>query len=82
MTRHVVFGTGQVGHQLVQQLVAQGHDVVAVNRSGRGRLPGSRVVAGDATDPSFTTAVCRGAASVYFCLNAASYDRWAEEFPP
>ena len=82
MTRHVVFGTGQVGHQLVQQLVAQGHDVVAVNRSGRGHLPGSRVVPGDATDPSFTSGACRGAAVVYFCLNAGSYSRWEEEFPP
>ena len=23
-----------------------------------------------------------GADVVYFCLNAANYDRWAEEFPP
>ena len=38
MTRHVVFGTGQVGRLLVEQLVARGHDVVAVNRSGGGRL--------------------------------------------
>ena len=35
MSRHVVFGTGQVGHPLVNQLVALGHDVLAVNRSGR-----------------------------------------------
>ncbi len=41
MTRHVVFGTGQVGRLLVEQLVAQGHDVVAVNRDGRGQLPGA-----------------------------------------
>lgn len=82
MSRQVVFGTGQVGHHLVQQLVAQGHDVVAVNRSGRGHLPGARVVAGDATDPSFTTQVCVGAAVVYFCLNAGNYSRWEEEFPP
>ncbi len=60
MTRHVVFGTGQVGHPLVEQLVAQGHDVVAVNRDGRGTFPGAQVVGGDATDPAFTTAVCDG----------------------
>jgi nucleoside-diphosphate-sugar epimerase len=82
VTRRVVFGTGQVGHQLVQRLVAQGHDVVAVNRSGRGHLPGARVVPGDATDPSFTKGACRGATVVYFCLNAGSYGRWEEEFPP
>jgi nucleoside-diphosphate-sugar epimerase len=82
MNRHVVFGTGQVGHPLVEQLVALGHDVVAVNHDGRGDFPGATVVGGDATDPTFTTAVSRGADAVYFCLNARSYDRWTEEFPP
>ena len=82
MTRHVVFGTGQVGHPLVEQLVAAGHDVVAVNRDGRGTFPGATVVGGDATDPAFTTAVCAGADVVYFCLNAMNYERWNEEFPP
>ena len=82
MSRHVVFGTGQVGHPLITQLVALGHDVVAVNRSGRGDLPGAQIVGGDATDPAFTTAVCAGADAVYFCLNAADYARWADEFPP
>ncbi len=80
--RHVVFGTGQVGHHLVEQLVAAGHDVVAVNRNGRGTLPGATVVAGDAADPAFTIRVCEGADVVYFCLNAMRYDRWSEEFPP
>jgi nucleoside-diphosphate-sugar epimerase len=80
--RHVVFGTGQVGHPLVEQLVAAGHDVVAVNRDGRGTLPGAEVVGGDAPDPAFTTHVCAGADVVYFCLNARNYDRWSQEFPP
>ena len=82
MTRHVVFGTGQVGHPLVETLVARGHDVVAVNRDGQGVWPGAQVVAGDATDPGFAARVCTGADAVYFCLNAMSYARWADEFPP
>ncbi|GIF46391.1 nucleoside-diphosphate-sugar epimerase [Asanoa ferruginea] len=82
MTRHVVFGTGQVGRPLVEQLVRQGSKVVAVNRSGRADLPGAEVVGGDATDPSFTTRVAAGAGAVYFCLNAPNYDRWTDEFPP
>jgi nucleoside-diphosphate-sugar epimerase len=82
MNRHVVFGTGQVGHPLVEELVARGYDVVAVNRDGRGSFPGAQVVGGDATDPAFTTAVCQGADVVYFCLNAMNYERWTEEFPP
>jgi len=28
MTRHVVFGTGQVGRPLVEQLLTLGHDVI------------------------------------------------------
>ena len=82
MSRHVVFGSGQVGAHLVTQLVAAGHDVTAVSRGGRPQFEGARSVAGDATDPGFTTRVAAGADVVYFCLNAASYGRWAEEFPP
>ena len=82
MTRHVVFGTGQVGRLVVDQLVHGGAQVVAVNRTGRANLPGAEVVAGDATDPAFTTRVTAGADVVYFCLNAVNYARWAEEFPP
>ena len=81
MSRHVVFGTGQIGRPLIARLVGMGHEVVAVNRHG-GSLPGAGVVAGDATDLAFTTAVCAGAASVSFCLNASSYAGWAQEFPP
>ena len=47
-----------------------GHDVIAVNRSGRGDFAGADTVAGDATDPAFTTRVAAGADVVYFCLNA------------
>ena len=55
MSRHVVFGTGQIGRHLINQLVGLGHDVIAVNRRG-GSMPNAEVVAGDATDPAFTTA--------------------------
>ncbi|MFG2500809.1 NAD-dependent epimerase/dehydratase family protein [Streptomyces sp. NPDC048441] len=82
MTRHVVFGTGQVGCLVVEQLVHQGFDVVAVNRTGQGDLPGAHIVGGDATDSAFTTRAAAGADVAYFCLNAANYARWAEEFPP
>jgi len=81
MSRHVVFGTGQVGRLLVERLDFEGHEVVAVNRSGHGDFAGATVVGGDATDPVFTARVCAGADVVYFCLNAMSYDRWATEFP-
>ena len=82
MSRHIVFGTGQVGGPLIEALCAAGHDVVAVNRSGRGRFEKAELLAGDATDPDFTARTCRGAQVVYFCLNAPNYARWSEEFPP
>jgi nucleoside-diphosphate-sugar epimerase len=82
MTRHIVFGTGQIGRPLIEQLTQRGHDVVAVNRSGRGSFPGARVVGGDAADPDFTTSVSAGADVAYFCLNAANYARWDHDFPP
>lgn len=82
MTRHVVFGTGQVGRLVAEQLVRRGDQVVAVNRTGRADLPGVEVLGGDATDPGFTRQAAAGADVVYFCLNATSYARWAEEFPP
>jgi nucleoside-diphosphate-sugar epimerase len=81
MSRHVVFGTGQVGRHLISRLAAEGHHVVAVNRHG-GTLPDAEVVAGDATDAAFTTAVCARADSVTFCLNASTYAGWVKEFPP
>ena len=82
MSRHIVFGTGQVGRLVAGQLAALGHDVLAVNRSGRGNIQGAQVVAGDATDPTFTSKVAAHADVVYFCLNATNYSRWAAEFPP
>ena len=60
MTRHVVFGTGQIGRLVVAQLAHDGIDVTAVNRSGRGTIPGVDIVAGDATDPAFTARVAAG----------------------
>lgn len=82
MSRHVVFGTGQVGRLVVEHLVRDGHDVSAVNRHGAAALPGAHVMSGDAADTRFTERVCAGADAVYFCVNAPSYARWKEQFPP
>ena len=82
MTRHVVFGTGQVGRLVAEQLAGRGVDVVAVNRNGQGEVAGARVLGGYATDPAFTTRAAAGADVVYLCLNAMNYTRWVEEFPP
>lgn len=82
MSRHVVFGTGQIGRLVAKRLVSLGADVTAVNRSGCDSVHGAQVVAGDATDPMFTAQVGAGADAVYFCLNPPRYDNWARDFPP
>jgi nucleoside-diphosphate-sugar epimerase len=53
-----------------------------VNRSGSAVIAGVETIGGDATDPAFARAVAAGAGTVYFCLNAPNYHRWADEFPP
>jgi nucleoside-diphosphate-sugar epimerase len=82
MSRHIVFGTGQVGRHVVAQLHDAGQEVVAVNRSGRQVVDGVPTAAGDVTDATWTAEVTRGADVAYFCLNADDYARWPEQFPP
>jgi nucleoside-diphosphate-sugar epimerase len=79
--RHVVFGTGAIGLATMDALRARGERVRMVNRSGRAPVPDDvEVVAGDASDPAFTTAVAAGARVVYQTLNPP-YHRWTELFP-
>jgi nucleoside-diphosphate-sugar epimerase len=76
---HVVFGAGAVGLATARSLQARGERVRLVNRSGRGPTD-LEIVAGDATDPAFTTAVATGAQAVYQALNPP-YPRWTADFP-
>lgn len=79
--KHVVFGTGPVGTAVADLLAGRGEEVVAVNRSGRApTIESVDVVAGDVSDPEFTTSVLAGAAVAYQCLNPP-YDKWPELFP-
>lgn len=82
MSRHVVFGAGQIGAHVARQLSESGHDVVVVSRSGRHVSAGTRPVSGDLTDPEFASAAADGATVIYFCLNAPNYHSWPEQFPP
>jgi nucleoside-diphosphate-sugar epimerase len=78
----VVFGTGAIGLGVIEELVAQGHRVRAVSRTGRTPLPaGVETAVGDASDPGFATTAAAGAAVVYQCLNPP-YTEWPERFPP
>lgn len=81
-TFSVVFGTGTIGLAVIDELVARGKAVRAVNHSGRADLPQDVLLAaGDASDATFTTRVCDGASTIYNCLNAP-YSKWPEQFPP
>lgn len=77
---HVVFGTGALGSAAIEELVARGESVRAVNRSGAGDLPaGVEVRAGDVHDHTFAAAAAAGADVVYFALNPP-YHLWTEQF--
>lgn len=79
---HVIFGTGPVGRSVARELVAQGKQVRAVNRSGKAALPSSvQVCKGDASDPVQTRQLAQGASHLYFCVNPP-YTEWLERFPP
>ncbi len=79
---HVVFGTGPAGRAVATALLDQGIRVRMVNRTGAPVLTGVETIGGDATDVDFARHVAADADTVYFCLNAPNYHRWAEEFPP
>jgi nucleoside-diphosphate-sugar epimerase len=79
---HVVFGSGPAGRAVATELARRGRPTRVVNRSGRRVLDGVETLGGDVTDAHFTHPAAHGASTVYFCLNATHYHRWAEEFPP
>lgn len=81
MSQHVIVGKGAVGSTLAQELVAQGHDVLVVSRSGGTATAGVRHVALDATDPDALTAAVQGADVLYNCANP-TYWRWVTDWPP
>ena len=79
---HVVFGTGPAGRAVAAALLDDGAQVRMINRSGNAVIAGIETVGGDAADFDFAREVSADAGTVYFCLNAPNYHRWADEFPP
>ena len=78
---HVIFGTGAISLALLDALRHRGEIARLVNRSGRAHVPDEvEVIGGDARDPSFTTAVSKGARVVYQTLNPP-YPEWTAQFP-
>ncbi|MET9337457.1 NAD-dependent epimerase/dehydratase family protein [Nonomuraea sp. NPDC003804] len=80
MGKHVVVGAGQVGRHVARKLIAQGHEVVVVTRSGSGP-EGVRRVAADVADSAALIEIARGADAVYNCVNPP-YHRWLTDWPP
>jgi nucleoside-diphosphate-sugar epimerase len=83
-TTHIIFGTGQLGLTVMDELVGQGKNVTLVNRSGlvKEKLPaGVTVIKGDARDAGVVAQICAQAEVVFHCAQAP-YNQWPEQFPP
>ncbi|MFO7633833.1 MAG: NAD-dependent epimerase/dehydratase family protein [Caldilinea sp.] len=83
-TNALIFGAGQVGMNLMEQLAAEGVQVTLVNRSGRVKetLPtGVSVVAGDLNDPATVTRLAANA-EVVFQTAQPAYTEWPKGWPP
>ncbi|WP_116947978.1 NAD-dependent epimerase/dehydratase family protein [Jiangella endophytica] len=80
MGKHVIVGAGQIGRLLAERLVADGHEVTVVSRSGSGPDGVTRVAA-SAADEARLTQVTQGADVLYNCANP-QYHRWTQDWPP
>src|SRR5262245_37047420 len=79
MGRHVIVGAGPVGTAAAEHLVARGHEVRMVTRTGAGPVFVERVQA-DATDASRLAQLAAGADTLYNCANPP-YHRWPQLWP-
>ncbi len=83
MGRHVIVGAGAVGTATAEHLVARGHEVRMVTRSGSGPSRDFQVetIAADATDAGRLASLAAGADAIYNCASPP-YHRWPELWPP
>ena len=79
---HVVLGTGPIGLALIDELVATGQRVRAVNRHGKADVPASvEMATADITDPAQARTACAGASVIYNCTNPPEYQNWPDLLP-
>jgi nucleoside-diphosphate-sugar epimerase len=81
MALHVIVGKGPVGMTTAAELVARGHEVRVLSRSGGRSTDAVEHRQVDAADADAVTAAVRGAAALYNAVNPA-YHRWATDWPP
>jgi nucleoside-diphosphate-sugar epimerase len=81
MALHVIVGKGPVGSTTAAELVARGHQVRVLSRSGGRSTDTVEHRQVDATDADAVAAAARGAAALYNAVNPA-YHRWATDWPP
>lgn len=81
MALHVLVGKGPVGTTTAAELVARGHSVRVLSRSGGRSTEGVEHRQVDAADADALAAAARGADALYNAVNPA-YHRWATDWPP
>lgn len=81
---YIIWGTGQLGLAIMDELVAQGLPVRMVNRRGRAPEPlppAVELLAGDVTNPQDVARLSAGAKIAFLCAQPP-YNEWPEKFPP
>ena len=81
MALHVIVGKGPVGTTTAEALVAKGHRVRVLSRSGGVSTDAVEHRQVDATDADALADAARGAAALYNAVNPA-YHRWPTDWPP
>ena len=81
MALHVIVGKGPVGSTTAGELVARGHTVRVLSRSGGASTDTVEHRQVDAADADAVAAAARGAAALYNAVNPA-YHRWTTDWPP
>ncbi|WP_324274554.1 NAD-dependent epimerase/dehydratase family protein [Blastococcus brunescens] len=81
MSLHVIVGKGPVGLTTAEELVARGHRVRVLSRSGGRSTETVEHRQVDAADAEALTRAAHGAAALYNAVNPA-YHRWAPDWPP
>jgi nucleoside-diphosphate-sugar epimerase len=81
MALHVIVGKGPVGTTTAELLVADGHRVRVLSRSGGRSAEGVEHRAVDAADADALSAAAAGADVLYNAVNPV-YWRWATDWPP